>query len=93
MTEVVFPFSETLARFLRTQTPLPSRRAGAPITRFVLWKSAFRIPQGKRVAPARRTKLGEDGNQMPADGNSFPDVYKRQALPNENWALGGCGDK
>jgi len=32
-----------------------------------------RIPQGQRVAPARRTKLGDDGNQMKADGNSFPD--------------------
>jgi hypothetical protein len=26
-----------------------------------------------RGAPARRTKLGDDGNQMPADGNSFPE--------------------
>jgi hypothetical protein len=28
-------------------------------------------PQTERVA-ARRTKLGDDGNQMQADGNSFP---------------------
>jgi len=35
-------------------------------------KAAFRIPQGQRVALARRTKLGDDGNQMQADGNSFP---------------------
>ena len=35
--------------------------------------SPFRMPQGQRVAPARRTKLGEDGNQMQADGNSFPE--------------------
>jgi hypothetical protein len=26
-------------------------------------KSAFRIPPGQRVAPTRRTKLGDDGNQ------------------------------
>jgi hypothetical protein len=26
-------------------------------------KSAFRMPPGQRVAPARRTKLGDDGNQ------------------------------
>src|ERR1019366_9234058 len=30
------------------------------------------MPQGQRVAPARRTKLGDDGNLMQADGNSFP---------------------
>ena len=30
-------------------------------------KSAFRMPPGQRVAPARRTKLGDDGNQMQAD--------------------------
>jgi hypothetical protein len=30
------------------------------------------MPQGQRVAQAWRTKLGDDGNQMQADGNSFP---------------------
>jgi hypothetical protein len=35
-------------------------------------KAAFRMPPGQRVAPARRTMLGDDGNLMQADGNSFP---------------------
>ena len=35
-------------------------------------KSASRMQQGQRGALARRRKLGDDGNQMKADGNSFP---------------------
>jgi hypothetical protein len=37
----------------------------------------IRIPQVQRVALARRTKLGDDGNQLQADGNSFPEFILR----------------
>jgi len=47
-------------------------------------KSAFRMPQGQRVAPAQHTKLGEDGNQMPADGNSVPEFIL-------GWTIGAIG--
>jgi hypothetical protein len=30
------------------------------------------MTQGQRVAPAHRTKLDEDGNQMPVAGDAFP---------------------
>ena len=46
----------------------PIRRAGGRLDA----TAAFRMPQGQRGAPARRTKLGDDGNLMKADGNSFP---------------------
>jgi hypothetical protein len=46
--------------------------------------NAFRMPQGQRVAPARRTKLGEVGNQMMADGNSFPVFIL-------GWTIGAIG--
>jgi hypothetical protein len=36
------------------------------------------------VAPARRTKLGEDGNLMQADGNSFPVFIL-------GWTMGAIG--
>jgi hypothetical protein len=47
-------------------------------------KAAFRIPQGQRVAPARRKMLGDDGNLMPADGNSFPVFIL-------GWTIGAIG--
>jgi hypothetical protein len=42
------------------------------LSRLTSAATAFRISYGQRVAPARRTKLGDDGNQMQADGNYFP---------------------
>jgi hypothetical protein len=46
--------------------------------------SPFRIQQGQRVAPARRTMLGDDGNLMQADGNSFPVFIL-------GWTIGAIG--
>ena len=40
--------------------------------------------QGQRGAPARRTKLGDDGNQMQADGNSFLEFIL-------GWTIGAIG--
>jgi len=39
----------------------------------------IRVPQGQRVARAWRIRLGEVGNQMQADRNSFPE-FILQAL-------------
>jgi len=61
----------------RTILLLLGEKAGM---REVVKPFAFRIPQGQRVAPARRTKLGDDGNLMQADGNSLP-VF---SLPRDN---------
>jgi hypothetical protein len=44
----------------------------------------IRTPQGQRVAPARHTKLGDGGNQMQADGNSFPVFIL-------GWTMGAIG--
>jgi hypothetical protein len=44
----------------------------------------IRIPHWQLVAPTRRTKLREDGNQMKMDGNSFPVFIL-------GWTIGAIG--
>ena len=60
VTKAVFPFSETLARFLRTQTPLPSLEGWR--THHALCAVENPNSQGDGARGAR-TRLGENGNQ------------------------------
>jgi len=57
--------------------------AGVEVTRLVLKRQPHSAGATGRVA--RRTKLGDDGNQMQADGNSFPVFIL-------GWTIGAISD-